>query len=119
MSLRERALAAATRKTRTVTTPEWGDVTVRELDAEQRLELMSGVDAITQSLDLSLLLPYFTDLVLDPASGKEAFEIADLDTLKRDHPGVLTRLLIAVTDLSELGEVDLAEAVKNSEPVPV
>lgn len=118
MSLRERALAKASRKTRTVVTDEWGDVMVRELDAEQRLELMGGVDAVTQSLDFSLLLPYFADLVLDPETGKEAFEVADLDTIKRDHPGVLTRLLMAVVDLSELGDVDLAEAVGNSEAAP-
>lgn len=115
MNLRDRALAKPTRRTNTVTTEEWGDVMVRELDAEQRLALMGEVDTVTGSMDLSVLLPYTTDLILDPDTGKEAFEVADLDTLKRDHPGIITSLLLAVVELSDLGNVEFKDAVGNSE----
>lgn len=118
MSLRDRVLAAPTRKTKPVNISEWGEtIHVRELDGDQRLAFLASVDPNDPRVDLNALTPHLADLVVD-AEGATVFELADVDTLKRDHPGAVQKILMAAIEQSDLGEADAEDAEGNSEATP-
>lgn len=93
-------------------------IAVRELNAEVRLKLMSGVEvdtaASTGKIDLTLLLPHVTDLIIDPSSGDLVFELADHDWLLQKYPSLVQRAILASLGMSDLGEADAEAAEGNS-----
>lgn len=93
-------------------------IAVRELGAQNRLDLMSGVQVDTKNqtgkIDLSLLLPVVTDLIVDPDSSKPVFELADHDWLVEKYPSLVQKAILTSVGISDLGDDDLQDAEGNS-----
>lgn len=114
-TIRQLALSKSTRRHRVLRVDAWDtDIAVVELDGEQRTKFLSSVATDGSTIDLTGLIPYITDLIREPGDvSKCVFEPADNDVLMREHPNVVSRVLLAALDLSELGETDIADAEGN------
>lgn len=119
-------LAVPTRKTSPMHVPEWGeegtDILVRELGTDARVAFLGAVkvDTVggTGSLNLGVLVPYVTDLIADPDTGKPLFEAANHDALVEGHPGVVGRVLLEAVNISDMGASGGKAAESFSEPTP-
>lgn len=121
-SIRDRAHAApASRKISEPFDAPWsgeGDapdqLAVRDMGSEARMTFMSEVDAASGKVDMNSLLPFVTDLLVDPATGLPVFELSDHDWLVDNHPGLVSKTILSSITISDLGDVAAKSAEGNS-----
>jgi hypothetical protein len=95
-------------------------VHIVELNGEQRIAFLeSCMSAGEGRVQLSVLMPYLTDLIRRVENPTlPVFDPADGDQLLRDHPAVVQRVLLLAVELSEFDAVSVDSAVGNSDDTP-
>jgi hypothetical protein len=111
-ALRQKFLAlAGNLKRATVTVPELGTVTVRELDGHARASIETAM--LKKENDGLWKLTLIARSVIDPDTGLVVFDDADLDALGKLPARVLDPLFVAAFKLSGMGEAGVEDAQGN------
>lgn len=106
-SWRDKLVTADDDRVEKVTIPEWDDVTfeVRPITVESRNRLLTELGSDDAYYALVIACTF------DPETGEPAFTTADVDTLKRQSPRPLDRILEVASRLNGLTD-DAVESGK-------
>lgn len=101
---------------RTITVPELGEVTVRELDGHARCRIEQAM--IREETRESWRLLLISAAVIDPATDLQVFDDADIAALGKLPARVLDPIYEEAFLLARLGERAVEDAEKNSPGSP-
>ena len=82
------------------------------------MTFLGEIDANKGTVQIACLLPFVTDLIVDPATGEPVFELADHDWLVKDHPSLVSKAILTAISISDLGDTAAEAAEGNSVATP-
>ena len=120
MTLREQILGAMDLQLEAMVVPEWStSVYVRGLTLAERTKIAdeaNGMNGATDAQKTSVLTRRLVQYGVCDSLGASLFGDEDFDSLAQKNANVLDRIGLRVSALSKLGEKDVKELEKNSDP---